>query len=411
MSARATEVSGPAGRRIVTAWRRYWFTPASLTDLGVSRIVLAAVVLYLNGVDRYVRVAVVDPALWSPVPLLRVLGIGQPSVAAIHWMTLTANTLLVCAALGVFARPALLTAFPLLLVLEAMGNSVGKVTHAVIPLLYAVLFFGLGPSDRGFSLGALWHRARAARRTGLGPLPPSRTSAMAGWPLDLLFVELAAFYFFAGVSKLRDAGPAWMNGYTLQYHLLFKDAPAGAWLASHLWLCATLSVLVMAFELGAPLGIVRRLRPLVLSGGVLFHLGTTWFMGISFWPVAALYALFVPWSRLGRALARATGLARRRLDVVYDGGCGGCRRLVSLLGDLDVAHTARFVDVADGAHGGDRRPTACTSFGVVDARGTSAGFDAFRRLAWVLPAAWPVIPLLYAPGVRRLGRAIRGRDA
>jgi hypothetical protein len=40
---------------------------------------------------------------------------------------------------------------------------------------------------------------------------------MARWPLDLLFVELAAFYFFAGISKLRDAGPAWMDGYTLQW--------------------------------------------------------------------------------------------------------------------------------------------------------------------------------------------------
>jgi len=399
-------VSGHAGRRIVTAWRRYWFTPASLTDLGVSRIVLVAIILYLNGPGRYVRVAVVDPALWSPVPLLQVLGIGQPSVTAIQWMSLASNMLLACAALGLLARPALLTALPLLLVLEAMGNSVGKVTHALIPLLYAVLFFGLGPSDRAFSLGAMWGRARAAHRTGLGSLPPSRTSAMAGWPLDLLFVELAAFYFFAGVSKLRDAGPAWMDGYTLQYHLLFKDAAAGAWLAGHLWLCALLSVLVMAFELGSPLGVVRRLRPLVLSGGVLFHLGTTRFMGISFWPVAALYALFVPWGRLGCALARATGLAHRRLDVVYDGGCAGCRRLVSLLGDLDVARTARFVDLADGAHD-HRRSTACTSFGVVDARRTTAGFDAFRRLAWVLPAAWPMLPLLYVPGVRRLGRVIR----
>jgi len=402
----ARALSGHAGRRIVTAWRRYWFTPASLTDLGVSRIVLVAIILYLNGPGRYVRVAVVDPALWSPVPLLQVLGIGQPTVTAIQWMSLASNMLLVCAALGLLARPALLTALPLLLVLEAMGNSVGKVTHALIPLLYAVLFFGLGPSDRAFSLGAMWHRARAAHRTGLGSLPPSRTSAMAGWPLDLLFVELAAFYFFAGVSKLRDAGLAWMDGYTLQYHLLFKGTAAGAWLAGHLGLCALLSVLVMAFELGTPLGMVRRLRPLVLSGGVFFHLGTAWFMGITFWPVAALYALFVPWSRLGFAIARATGLAHRRLDVVYDGGCAACRRLASLLGDLDVARTARFVDLADGVHD-HRGSTTCTSFGVVDARGTTAGFDAFRRLAWVLPAAWPTLPVLYVPGVRRLGRVIR----
>jgi predicted DCC family thiol-disulfide oxidoreductase YuxK len=396
-------------RRIIGVWRRYWFTPASLTDLGVSRIVLVAIILYLNGTSRYLRVATVDPAFWSPVALLQLLGIGQPSVAAIQWLTWGANALLVAAGLGLATRPALLAAFPLLLVLEAMGNSVGKVTHAGIPVIYAVLFFGLAPSGRGFSVESMWHRARAAGRAGLWSPRSSRMSAMARWPLDLLFVELAAFYFFAGVSKLRDAGPAWMDGYTLQYHLLFKGTAPGAWLAGHLGLCAFLSVLVMVFELGAPLGMVRRLRPAVLGGGLFFHLGTTYFLGISFWPVAALYALFVPWSRLGRALAHSTGVVRRRLDVFYDGGCARCRGLVSLVSDLDLADTARFVDIAAGTtnYQTGRRPTACTGIHVVDSRGTTAaGFDAFRRLAWTLPAAWPTLPLLYVPGAAGLGRQL-----
>lgn len=388
------------GHRIGAAWQRYWFAPASLTDLGVSRIALVAIILYLNGTTRYLRVATVDPALWQPVALLQVLGIGQPSVAMVQWMTWVSDALLVAAGLGVAARPALLAAFPILLVLEAMGNSVGKVTHAVIPLLYAVAFFGLGPSDRGFSLGAMWRRAGRARRTGLESLPPSRTSDMARWPLDLLFIELAAFYFFAGVSKLRDAGPAWMDGYTLQYHLLFKGTASGAWLAQYLSLCAGLSILVIAFELGAPLGVVRRLRPVVLAGGLCFHLGTTWFLGISFWPVAALYVLFVPWSRLGRAIARTTELGRRRVDVVYDGRCARCRGLVSVVADLDLAGAARFVDTAG-------EGTACTGIAVADARGTKVGFDAFRRLAWVLPAAWPALPVLYLPLPRRLTRGAR----
>jgi hypothetical protein len=396
MPARAGRQSD-AVSRIVAAWRRYWFTPASLTDLGVSRIALVAIILYLNGAGRYLRVAVVDPALWTPVALLQVLGIGQPTPAAIQSMTWVSNVLLVAAGVGLLARPALLAAFPILLVLEAMGNSVGKVTHAVIPLLYAVLFFGLGPSDRGFSLGAMWRRARAAYGSRTASPRPSRTSVAARWPLDLVFLELAAFYFFAGVSKLRDAGPAWMDGYTLQYHLLFKDTAPGAWLAGHLWLCASLSVLVMTFELGTPLGMVRRLRPAVLAGGLVFHLGTAMFLGITFWPVAALYVLFVPWSRVGRMLARATGLADRRLDVVYDGGCARCRRVVSLVSDLDVAGTTRFVHVA--ADGGPRNP-ACTGIRVADARGTTSGVDAYRRLAGVLPAAWPMIPLLHATAWR-----------
>jgi hypothetical protein len=47
---------------------------------------------------------------------------------------------------------------------------------------------------------------------------------------------------------------------------------------------------------------------------------------------------------------------------------------------------------------------------VVDTAGgtasIAAGFDAFRRLAWVLPAAWPLVPILYVPGVPALGRRV-----
>jgi hypothetical protein len=40
-----------------------------------------------------------------------------------------------------------------------------------------------------------------------------------------------------------------------------------------------------------------------------------------------------------------------------------------------------------------------------------AGYDAFRRLAWVLPAAWILLPLLYAPGVPSLGRRLHAGAA
>jgi hypothetical protein len=32
-----------------------------------------------------------------------------------------------------------------------------------------------------------------------------------------------------------------------------------------------------------------------------------------------------------------------------------------------------------------------------------AGYDGYRSLAWVLPALWPLIPLLYLPPVRWIG--------
>ena len=37
---------------------------------------------------------------------------------------------------------------------------------------------------------------------------------------------------------------------------------------------------------------------------------------------------------------------------------------------------------------------------------TAGGFDAFRLIARVLPALWPVLPLLYVPGAAWIGRRV-----
>jgi hypothetical protein len=54
------------------------------------------------------------------------------------------------------------------------------------------------------------------------------------------------------------------------------------------------------------------------GGGVLFHLGTGLFLGITFWPVVATYLVCVPWTRL------VTGrrYPARRIDAMT--GARGC---------------------------------------------------------------------------------------
>ena len=279
--------------RAIVAWRRYWFAPAPLVDLGVSRIVLAVILVILLGRTRYLPLAWTSAELFTPVGPLRWLGLGKPDAATLSWMANASLALLAAIALGVWTRIALVLFLALFLYQEACINSLGKITHGTLPLLYAVAFFALAPCDRAATLPRLWRRRRGE------VVEPAGTSEYARWPLQLLFIELASFYGSAGVTKLRRAGLAWADGYTLQFHLLTKDTAAGVWVAQHLWLCAALSALVLVLELAFPLGIVfRRLRPLLLCGGALFHLGTTVLMNVTFWPVVATYLLFVPWHRL-----------------------------------------------------------------------------------------------------------------
>jgi hypothetical protein len=285
------------------AWCDHWFAPAPLVNLAGARIILAVIVFALNDPLRLLFLGTVPPSLWVPAPFVGWIGLPRPNGELVGWVLQASRMTLPFVALGVLTPVALAVALCLQLVLEGWLNSLGKVAHATIPLLYAMLFLALSPcgaalsGDRLLKVGWTRARGRVAR--------DNSTSIYARWPLELVYVELAAFYFLAGLAKLRGSGFAWADGWTLQFHLLEKQAPAGLWLAQDLVLCSILSGLVLAFELTFPVGIVfRRVRPMYLIGGLLFHLGTTVFLRVDFWPVAALYALFIPWSRVGSSKAR-----------------------------------------------------------------------------------------------------------
>lgn len=289
--------------RATAAWRAHWFPPAPLSDLAVARTLLAAIVLYLDGRIRFYGIARAPALAWEPIPLIALFGIAQPGIAVVRALSRATQLLLLTSMVGLLTNLALGGAFVLQLVQEGLLNSLGKVTHSTIPLLHAMLFFALAPCGRVLSLDA-WLRARRARRAPPDAVrapaaAPASMSRFARWPFELLFVELAFYYFDAGLSKVAASGLAWADGNTLQYHLLREGRVAGLWVAQHRWPCAALSTGALAFELGFPLAIfVRRLRPLFLAAGVCFHLGNHFLLNLIFWPVLAVYPLVVPASQI-----------------------------------------------------------------------------------------------------------------
>lgn len=272
------------------AWGRYWFRPASLTDLAMARILVAGVFLILNGTTRFLIVGDAAPEVWRPTDL--VVGWAKPDAATMSALGLVSAALLACVLFGAFSRLALVVVTPLLFFQEALLMSVGKPTHAAIPALWVILFLALSPCNRSLSVDAAIRGAlRRAPDRGGG------RSEFAGWPIELTYVVLSGFYFAAGFSKLVWSGFAWADGATLRYHLVRAGTPVGVEMAEWPTVCAILSAAVLAWELTFPLGIWRRWRPVSLAGGVAFHTGTGLAMGIWFWPVLALYLVFVPWSR------------------------------------------------------------------------------------------------------------------
>ena len=96
--------------------------------------------------------------------------------------------------------------------------------------------------------------------------------------------------------------------------------------------------------------------------------------------------------RRPRARRRDSSAAPR----FFDGGCGFCRKTVAVLWHLDVLRRCELFDVVNdwpliasrfpAARPARRASKTCTSF-CEDGR-VFTGFDAYRQLAWVLPATW-----------------------
>lgn len=287
-----------AVRRVAAAWRARWFPEAPLSDLAVARVLLVLVLVVLNGRTgfRFSTIPRAPASAWEPVPFLDALGVTQPDASTMHLLRDATAAALLATLAGLATNAAMLCAFVLQLVQEGLLNSFGKVTHATIPLLHALLFFALAPCGGAWSLDSLLRRRRA-RDGGRDGSRDARRSRFARWPFELLLIELAFYYFDAGLTKLRVGGLAWADGWTLQYHLVQHDTALGRMVAPHRWLCALLSTGALAFELGFPLAVlVRRLRPWFLAGGVCFHTGNHLLLDLIFWPVLAVYPLVVPWS-------------------------------------------------------------------------------------------------------------------
>jgi predicted DCC family thiol-disulfide oxidoreductase YuxK len=106
-----------------------------------------------------------------------------------------------------------------------------------------------------------------------------------------------------------------------------------------------------------------------------------------------------------------------RDTVLYDASCQLCRRSRRAIERFDWLHRFRFVDASDHDVTLHLVPDATHDellerMHVVRPDGrVISGFAAFRAMAPSLPIAWPLVPLLWLPGVRWLGERLYDRVA
>jgi len=104
--------------------------------------------------------------------------------------------------------------------------------------------------------------------------------------------------------------------------------------------------------------------------------------------------------------------------LVYDGQCAFCRASVRLLRALDWFRRIRAVDLHTQAEEVAQRAPYLTHNQmmaamqlITPAGKVYPGFFGFRQAAWLLPLAWALLPLLYLPGMSKLGPAIYAQIA
>lgn len=398
-------------RRVID---RFFFAPATATNLGVLRIGLfatAALWALQENVEGDARAAAV---YWRPTSFFKALD-GPPSAGALRAVQVALICSALFAAVGLFTRASQLVATPLAVFLFGFDSNFGKINHRSILLVLILLALLPARVGDGVSLDRLIAAARTGRAEPPGPAPSYR------WPVALAQTTVVSVYLFAGLSKILNGGLGWFSAESFQRFIYARvdqlaDPPAaGLWLASHPALAQATAIASVAFELSMVLIVVRPIfRRLAVPGLIAFHEATRIFTRIDFRRTLCVAILpLIDYEAVGRRLrARVT---RPRLTVLLDSSCALCRRTGSVVRAADALDRIDLANARDPlawARFGVSESDALTEMHVVLPGGrTRSGFEAFRALAASLPVAWPLLPLLWLPGVRSIGRVVYGRVA
>jgi hypothetical protein len=295
-----------------SAWRRYWFAPASCFDLAIVRILACTLQLYLVlSRHQYAAIqvrAALDDALYDPIIIFNMfhlfLGWGfRPDfeiLGAIFFISIAAGAL---SLIGLLTNLSLVVFAITSVYLQAYLYSFGDFHHPEAVMMIALSVLALSPSGRVLSVDA-WLRRRTR---GDAASMFDVQSEFAGWPIKLIQWFFVLMYLSAVTSKLWASGLDWANGYTLQY-LLARDgfrwgSPLGVWLSQFHVLILLGQIGVLLFQATFALAVIfPKLRWIYVPAGLGLHVMIFLTLRAPFFQWIALYAVFIPWSEAVRVI-------------------------------------------------------------------------------------------------------------
>jgi predicted DCC family thiol-disulfide oxidoreductase YuxK len=243
------------------------------------------------------------------------------------------------------------------------------------------------------------------------------------WSVRLAQIQIVVVYFFTGVDKLRGTDPArgvwgdWVDGSAvfkiMNHGTISRFAVFGDW---PWWFFAPFTWLTVGWEIAFGLLVLwRPTRWYALSIGYVMHVGIFVFMEVTHfsWTTMAFYWLFIPAAVLMDMAGKATGSAEtRKYTVFYDGMCPVCRKSRRMMERLDWLGRLQYEDIHDRVKA-DRELPAVTYADMLKQIYVKrpdgsyfGGYDAFRAISAVLPLMWPLVPFMWLPGARFVGKRL-----
>jgi hypothetical protein len=291
----------------VRGWERFWFRPADPVVLSLMRLLVGGMLFYTHivwgmnlpaffGADgwnspevvRRMQEGMFSPTFWWYVPehLMLPVHVLCLGVLFLFWV-------------GCFTRVTSVLSFLITISYSYRAQMANYGLDQINGLL--CLYLCVGASGSLLSVDRWWQvrraRLRAARAGQAFAIPAASPSVSTRIALRLIQLHFCVIYSFAGLSKLQ--GDAWWNGEAvwLAFSNLEYQSVDMTWTAWYPWISDLATHSTIIWEVFFTVLIwVRPLRPLVLFGGFLMHLGIGGLMGMWTFGLIMIFGHVAFWS-------------------------------------------------------------------------------------------------------------------